>query len=51
MVCGQELEAQLLQLLQMSYVTYGKKFVMGGVFVVLHLEIPSYCNCDTADKN
>jgi hypothetical protein len=36
MICGQELEAQS-KLLQTGIVTRGNKFIMGGVFVVLHL--------------
>jgi hypothetical protein len=50
MAYGQELQVQLQKLRQASYVTAGKKFIVVGVFVVLHMKVTLNCNSDISGK-
>jgi hypothetical protein len=43
---GQELQMQL----QISYVTSGKKLAIGGIFVMLHLQVTLNFNSDISDN-
>jgi hypothetical protein len=36
---------------QIRYTAPRKKFIIGGIFVTLHLEVISNCNSDTSGKN
>jgi hypothetical protein len=38
------------ELSQTSYMAQRKKFIIGGIFVTLHLEVTSNCNSDRPDK-
>lgn len=35
---------------QACFVAPGEKFVIGGIFILLHLEVISNCNCDASDN-
>jgi hypothetical protein len=50
MICRPELQVQLQKSCQTCFVTSGKKFIIGSIFVVLHLEVTLNCNCDISDR-
>lgn len=49
-IYGEEIRAQLQMSCHANYVAPGKEFIIGGIFVVLHLEVTMKCNSDTWDK-
>jgi hypothetical protein len=50
LIFGQELQEQLQKSCQTCFVAPGKKFIIGGIFVMLHLEVTLDCNSGTPDK-
>jgi hypothetical protein len=50
MIYEQKLHAEMQKSRQKNYVAPGKEFIVGGIFVVLRMEVTSNCNSDISDK-